>query len=87
MSRSIWKGIFFSTDIYNYKKNNIFFNRQMSALPLFRDKTITIYNGKQEVPIKFNKEEMFNHCLGEFVFTKKKCVKVKKEKKNFKMKK
>ena len=79
MSRSTWKGIFFSHDFCNYRKNKVIYDRQTNSLPLFKDKVLSIHNGKQIVAIKFNKDEMFGHCVGEFVFTKRKCVKLKKE--------
>lgn len=88
MSRSLWKGLFFSNEIFSLKKRKfIIQNRSSVVLPIMNNKLLHIHNGKQYIPIRFNKEGMVNHKLGEFVFSKKKCVKIKKDKKNFKLKK
>lgn len=88
MSRSIWKGLFFSRELFRLNQNNNkITNRSSRILPLLRNKFVHIYNGKKLVSLKLNKEGMFNHNVGEFVFTKKRCVKIKKDKKNFKLKK
>lgn len=88
MSRSIWKGVFFSNDLSNLKKNKYkIVNRANTCLPFISNKLLHIYNGKQYIPIRFNNEGFEKHKIGEFSFSKKKCIKVKKDKKNFKLKK
>jgi len=88
MSRSLWKGIFFSNEVLNLKKNKFKLkNRSSVFINSMNNKLLHIHNGKEFIPIRCNKEGMVGHKLGEFAFTKKKCSKVKKEKKNFKLKK
>lgn len=88
MSRSLWKGLFFTNEAYSFKKNKYMIqDRSITLLPMHFNKLLHIYNGKQYASIRFNKDGMIGHKLGEFSFTKKKCMKIKKEKKNFKLKK
>jgi len=88
MSRSLWKGLFFTNEAFSFKKKkHMMQNRSTVLLPMHFNKLLSIYNGKQYVAIRFNKDGMVGHKVGEFSFSKKKCVKVKKEKKNFKLKK
>jgi ribosomal protein S19 len=88
MSRSIWKGIFFTNESFLFKKKKYKMkHRSTTVVPMHFNKLFHIYNGKQFIPIRFNKDGIIGHKVGEFAFTKKKCVKVKKEKKNFKVKK
>lgn len=88
MSRSIWKGVFFNNDLYSLKKNKYkIMDRANTCLSFISNKLLHIYNGKQFVPIRFSNEGFDKHKIGEFSFSKKKCVKVKKDKKNFKLKK
>ena len=88
MSRSLWKGFFISNDYISLrKKKYIVKNRSIVCFPVMNNKLLHIYNGKQYIPIRFNKEGVVGHKLGEFSFTKKKCMKIKKDKKNFKLKK
>ncbi len=88
MTRSSWKGVYFSNESFLFKKNKFKIqDRSNTVLPMFFNKTFSIYNGKQLIQIKFNKDGVIGHKVGEFSFTKKKCVKVKKDKKNFKLKK
>lgn len=88
MSRSIWKGVYFTNESFLLKKNKFKMqDRSNVLLPMHFNKLLNIYNGKQFIPIRFNKEGIINHKVGEFAFTKKKCVKIKKDKKNFKLKK
>ena len=88
MSRSLWKGVFFSNEMLNLKGHNFkLSNRSSIFLNSLNNKVVNIHNGKEYVSIKCNKDGMVGHKLGEFAFTKKKCIKVKKDKKNFKLKK
>jgi ribosomal protein S19 len=88
MSRSTWKGVFFTNESFLFKKSKFKMNNRSNlVLPIHFNKLFNIYNGKQYIPIRFNKEGVIDHKVGEFAFSKKKCVKVKKEKKNFKLKK
>lgn len=87
MTRSKWKGVFFTYETFKYKNNEFHsMNRNLNVLPIHINKILNIYNGKSFIPIKINKDEMLNHKIGEFSFTKKKCVNLKKEKKNLKKK-
>jgi small subunit ribosomal protein S19 len=45
--------------------------REMMVLPSMFNKTISIYNGKEFVPVLIT-EEMIGHVLGEFATTRKK---------------
>ena len=88
MSRSIWKGIFFNNELINLKKNKYrIVNRSNTSLLFMINKLVHIYNGKQFIPIRFINDGFDRHKIGEFSFSKKKCMKQKKEKKNFKLKK
>jgi len=88
MTRSIWKGLFFNSEILQSKKKTYMIrNRNNFLFPMHFHKLIHIYNGKQFIPIRFNKDGIIGHKLGEFSYTKKKCKKIKKDKKNFKLKK
>jgi ribosomal protein S19 len=88
MSRSLWKGLFFSNDVILANKVKYKIKSRSSLIPSFLyNKSLYIYNGKQGIPLRFSQENISGHKLGEFSFIKKKCVKVKKEKKNFKLKK
>jgi len=88
MTRSIWKGLFFNNEAFKYKKKKyIMHNRNNFLFPMHFHKLFHIYNGKQFIPIRFNKDGVLSHKVGEFSFTKKKCKKIKKDKKNFKLKK
>jgi len=88
MTRSIWKGLFFDNEvIQSNKKTYLMRNRNNSLFPMHFHKLIQIYNGKQFIPIRFNKDGILGHKVGEFSYTKKKCKKIKKDKKNFKLKK
>lgn len=88
MTRSLWKGLFLTNEFIQLKKKKyILKNRNAICLPRCNNKLLHIYTGKQYIPIRFNKVEVIGHKIGEFSFTKKKCIKVKKEKKNFKLKK
>jgi len=88
MTRSLWKGIFFSNELLKLKKNKYKFkNRSTVFVNGMKNKLLHIHNGKAFIPIRCNKEGMVGHKLGEFSFTTKKCHKTKKDKKNFKLKK
>jgi ribosomal protein S19 len=88
MSRSLWKGVYLTSESLRFKKHKYKIKgRSVEFLPIHFNKFFHIYNGKQYVSIRVNKDGMVGHKVGEFCFTKKKCVKVKKDKKNFKLKK
>jgi ribosomal protein S19 len=88
MTRSIWKGFFFTEELFSLKKHKYKINnRSIMCLPFVSNKLLHIHNGKQYVPIRFNKDGALGHKMGEFSFSKKKCMKIKKDKKNFKLKK
>ena len=88
MTRSIWKGVFFNSEFYNLKKNRYrLVNRANTCLSFMSNKLLHIHNGKQYIPIRFSNEGFEQHKVGEFSFSKKKCIKAKKDKKNFKLKK
>lgn len=87
MSRSIRKGFFFDLDMLCLEKKNWNLeDRSNTILPLHLHKTINVYNGKEYFSLKINKEKMTNRKIGEFSFTKKKCVNAKKQKKELKVK-
>jgi len=88
MSRSIWKGLFFSNEVILAKSNKYKIkSRSSSILPFLHNKLLNIHNGKQFIALRFNKDNIYDHKLGEFSFSKKKCLKLKKPLKNFKLKK
>lgn len=87
MSRSISKGIYFDLNMLCLEKKNWKLqNRSNTLLVLNLHETINVYNGKEYFILKTNKEKMKQHKIGEFCFTKKKCVNAKKQKKELKVK-
>jgi ribosomal protein S19 len=52
------------------------------SMPIFffKNQVLYVYNGKYFLPINVN-ENMMYYKLGEFVFTRKKCVRSSKKKK------
>jgi len=87
MSRSIWKGIYFDSNMLCLDEKDLKFNNRSSTLlQRHMHKTISIYNGKDYFNLKINKQKMKGYKIGEFCFTKKKCVNEKKQKRDLKVK-
>jgi ribosomal protein S19 len=81
--RSIWKGPYINNNLYN----NIIHNRRIIPIkdkssvifPEMINKEYKIYNGYQFKKLKIL-ETMIGYKLGEFIFSKKRCVYRKKKK-------
>jgi ribosomal protein S19 len=79
MIRSLWKGPYINTILYNeiiqYPQLNNFEtnNRSSTIIDNMIHKIIKIYNGKSYVSLDI-KENMIGYKLGEFIQTKKRCI-------------
>jgi small subunit ribosomal protein S19 len=82
MSRSKWKGPFYSSNDSELKKNHKnFIKRNSEIIPKFLGLTFTIHNGNSYKEITVS-ESMIGHKFGEFFFTRAKFEFKKKTKKN-----
>ena len=70
MSRSKWKGPYFSYKTLNnsYQQKKIL-NRNSEIVPKFVGLTFQVYNGKNFTDVTVT-SDMVNHKFGEFVFTR-----------------
>lgn len=70
MTRSLWKGLFFSNDILLAGRNKYKLKSRSSSIPSFlQNKVLTVYNGKQGISLRFNQDNTMGHKLGEFSFS------------------
>ncbi len=67
MSRSIWKGPYTNSNLFNTK--NIY-SRNSTVTASFINKRVFIYNGKNLVPVLINREKV-GFKFGELSFTRK----------------
>lgn len=80
MARSIWKPTYINLSIlqkiakHNNKGNIKVWCRSSTILPIFKDKTFDVYNGKNFTTIKINNNDKIGHKFGEFAPTKKRVV-------------
>ena len=80
MARSTWKPTYISLSILqkiakNTKNTPIkVWDRSSTILPVFKDKTFNIYNGKNFTSVKINTDNKIGHKFGEFAPTKKRVV-------------
>lgn len=77
MTRSFWKSKSISKFKSLNKKLIRIWDRDIYISPMFNNLKIEVYNGQKFVPFYF-KNEMIGHKLGEFIFTRKKCIHKKK---------
>ena len=68
MSRSKWKGPYFKYEGLNNKQKNTLY-RNSEILPKFVGSNIQVYNGKSTTELLIT-NDMVNHKIGEFVFTR-----------------
>jgi small subunit ribosomal protein S19 len=74
MSRSQWKGPFFSQEIFkllSQGKSKFFFikRKSMVIIPEFIGKNIKVYNGCKFIDLWIT-TDMVGHKIGEFLFTR-----------------
>lgn len=78
MSRSLYKGPFIETKLFNKiqsmnSQNNTqiikTWSRSSTIIPIMVGHTFAVYNGKQHFPV-FISDQMVGHKLGEFVPTR-----------------
>lgn len=83
MTRSRWKLFHGFQDLKNSSFHSKFMIKKRS-MPIFslknQELSFYVYNGKYFLPVKFY-ESNLKYKVGEFVFTKKKCVRISKTKK------
>lgn len=87
MSRSLYKGIYLTSDVKTLITQNRFQyvlslktrDRSCTIIPQMVGKTISVYNGK-EYHNFIVQSEMVGHKIGEFVSTRKRAVYKKKKK-------
>lgn len=68
MSRSIWKGLFFTFKVLNLKKNKIW-SRSSTIPSCLIGKKVLVHNGKNFRQIKITREKV-GFKFGEFCFTR-----------------
>jgi len=87
MSRSIWKGSYCNENLLrcfkefkNKNKNKKFFTLQRNSViaPCFLGTKVSVYNGKTFINVFIDKTKI-GYKLGEFAFTRKKCIHKKKK--------
>lgn len=70
MSRSKWKGPYFSyKTLNNSNQQKKILNRNSEIVPKFVGLTFQVYNGKNFTDVTVT-SDMVNHKFGEFVFTR-----------------
>lgn len=79
MSRSLNKGFFIDNSLLKLNNTNRIksWSRRSTILSTWIGKRIDLYNGLRFVPITI-KSYMIGHKLGEYVYTRKKCIHKKK---------
>ena len=82
MSRSTYKGFFIKDELFKRKKNQRIeiINKNLTILPEYLNKFAHIYNGQTFIYLKIYKN-MIGYKFGEFIYTKKKNIFKKKNKK------
>jgi small subunit ribosomal protein S19 len=82
MIRSKNKGFFLDNSLLNLEKKNRIksWSRRSTVLPLWVGKRVDLYNGQRFVSLII-RPFMIGHKLGEYVYTRKKCIHKKKTQK------
>lgn len=81
MSRSKYKGPFFKVNFIKKKWIRIK-NKNLTILPEYIKHSVSIYNGKRFINLKI-KKNMIGFKFGEFIYTRKKHIYIKKKKINY----
>lgn len=78
MSRSKYKGPFFKLNFLKKKKWMKITNKNLTILPEYNNRSVSIYNGKIFINLIIN-EKMIGFKFGEFINTRKKHIYKKKK--------
>lgn len=79
MSRSKYKGPFFKVNLIKKKKWMKITNKNLTILPEYSNRSVSIYNGKIFINLEIN-DKMIGFKFGEFINTRKKHIYKKKNK-------